>query len=133
VSSILSVLIGIAWLPVDQSCCNRIQDRSGCNRFCALLRFSRKSNSYTPAATKQPAAQITKSLSIPFAQKYSASVVGQISDPNPPVPPDKRGVAHVTKRAVGCGGREDGGDERLNSRTAKSCGPDAPMLASSFR
>jgi len=44
----------------------------------------------------------------PFAQKYSASVVGQISDLNRRVSPDKRGVAHVTKRAVGCGGRDDG-------------------------
>ena len=41
----------------------------------------------------------------PLAKKYSASVVGQISDSNPPVPPDKRGVAHVTNVAVGCGGR----------------------------
>src|SRR6266705_503911 len=37
------------------------------------------------------------------------------------------------ERAVGCGGR-DGGERRTPlSRTAKSCGPDAPMLASSSR
>ena len=28
-----------------------------------------------------------------------------------PVPPGKRGVAHVTKRAAGCGGREGAFDE----------------------
>jgi hypothetical protein len=41
-----------------------------------------------------------------------------------------RGVAHVTKR---CGGmrwtRLTARDERLSSRTAKSCGPGAPTLA----
>jgi hypothetical protein len=46
----------------------------------------------------------------------------------------KRGVAHVTKR---CGGmrwtRVRRCDERLLSRTAKSCGPGAPTLASSWR
>jgi hypothetical protein len=41
-------------------------------------------------------------------------------------------LRNVTKRAVGCGGRGDGGDDRLKARTAKSCGPGAPMLASSF-
>jgi hypothetical protein len=106
-----------------------------CNRFCALLAASlrpqvKSGHNGCDKATRR--ANHQKSVH-PFAQKYSASVVGQISDLNPAVPPDKRGVAHVTKRAVGCGGREDGGDERLTSRTAKSRGPGAPMLASSFR
>jgi hypothetical protein len=69
----------------------------------------------------------------PFARKNSASVVGQISDPNLPVSPDKRGRAHVTNVAVGCGGRDDGARRTPDPRTAKSCGPDAPTLASSFR
>ena len=54
--------------------------------------------------------------------------------PKSRVPPDKRGVAHVTKR---CGGMRwtwvTARDERLSSRTAKSCGPSAPTLASSSR
>jgi len=66
----------------------------------------------------------------PLAQKYFASVVGQISDLNSRVPPDQRGRAHVTNVAAGCGGRElMARDERLSARTAKSCGPGAPMLA----
>jgi len=66
----------------------------------------------------------------PLARKYFASVVGQISDLNPRVPPDQRGRAHVTNVAAGCGGRElKARDERLGARTAKSCGPGAPMLA----
>jgi len=66
----------------------------------------------------------------PFTQKYSASVVGQISDLNPPVPPDKRGVAHVTNARRDAVDAMTARDERWMSRTAKSCGPDAPMLAS---
>ena len=47
---------------------------------------------------------------------------------------DKRGVRVVTN--VGCGMRWTqvaAQDERRYSRTAKSCGPDAPTLASSWR
>ena len=44
--------------------------------------------------------------------------------------PIKRGVAHVTNVAAGCGGRGAGRTTIvLISRTAKSCGPGAPMLA----
>jgi hypothetical protein len=41
----------------------------------------------------------------PLAKKYFAFVVGQISGLNRRVPPEKRGVAHVTNVVVGCGGR----------------------------
>src|SRR6202022_22981 len=41
-------------------------------------------------------------------------------------------LAIVTKRAVRCGGRGCAFDERRVTRTAKSCGPDAPRLRSSF-
>jgi hypothetical protein len=51
----------------------------------------------------------------PRNQKYSAFVPGQIIGLNPPVSPGKRGVAHVTKRAVGCGGRGCADDERRGS------------------
>ena len=42
----------------------------------------------------------------PFAEKHSASVVGQISDLTPRVSPDERGVAQRHERAVRCGGRD---------------------------
>jgi hypothetical protein len=44
----------------------------------------------------------------------------------------KRGVSRSSRTlAVGCDGRESGARRMLLMRTAKSCGPDAPMQASS--
>jgi hypothetical protein len=49
----------------------------------------------------------------PLSQKYFASRLTK-SDAYPPTScSDKRGVAHVTKRGAGCGGR--GGVRRANS------------------
>jgi hypothetical protein len=49
-----------------------------------------------------------------------------------PVP--HRGAARDRhERGAGCGGRRRRFDEGACMRTAKSCGPDAPTLASSFR
>jgi hypothetical protein len=42
----------------------------------------------------------------PVSEKYSALFLTQITFTSCAVLPDERGVAHVTKRAVGCGGRE---------------------------
>jgi len=85
-------------------------------------------------------------------QKYFASPVGQIISTSlrHPTPQEGR-IMIVTKRGVGCGGRGSvlramdcragrkicerstaRGREMLQ-RTAKSCGPDAPTLASSSR
>jgi hypothetical protein len=52
---------------------------------------------------------------------------------NPLVSPDARGDRDRHERAVGCGGRGGALDETRSSRTVKSCGPGAPMLASSSR
>jgi hypothetical protein len=41
-------------------------------------------------------------------------------------------LAIVTKREAGCGGRGWRFRRERRLRTAKSCGPDAPTLASSF-
>jgi hypothetical protein len=86
-------------------------------------------------------------------QKYFASPVGQIISTNSrhPTPPEGR-IAIVTDAGCGCGGRgsvlrameSQGGSMRpvsdrrasgreMLQRTAKSCGPDAPTLASSLR
>jgi hypothetical protein len=52
---------------------------------------------------------------------------------NPLVSPDARGDRDRHERAVRCGGRGGALDETRSSRTAKLCGPGAPMLASSSR
>src|SRR6202165_629432 len=99
---------------------------------------------------KQPVGQISVQ---PPLQKYFVSPVGQIISTNSrhPTPPEGR-IAIVTDAGCGCGGRgsvlratgSQGGSMRpvsdhqasgreMLQRTAKSCGPDAPMLASSSR
>ena len=66
----------------------------------------------------------------PFAQKYSAFVLTQIIGITPPVSRQMRGVGHRHERAVRCGGRETCARRARVTRTAKSCGPDAAVLAS---
>src|ERR1700742_5213695 len=70
----------------------------------------------------------------PLAKKHSASVVGQISAIGSPRLTREEGRCARHER---CGGmrwtRVLATDERLNLRTAKSCGPDAPTLALSWR
>jgi hypothetical protein len=47
---------------------------------------------------------------------------------------DKRGASRSSRTlGAGCGGRVDDARRAALTRTAKSCGPDAPTLASSFR
>jgi hypothetical protein len=69
----------------------------------------------------------------PFNEKYFASRTGRNSNRGIAVPPHKRGVSRSSRTyvrdAVDAGGAKD---ERARSRTAKSCGPDAPTLASSW-
>ena len=66
------------------------------------------------------------------AQKYSAFAVGQITDLTPRVSPVTRGVAHVTNARWDAVDAMVTTDERDLLRTAKSCGPGAPMLALNF-
>jgi len=47
--------------------------------------------------------------------------------------PDQRGVRVVTNVGAGCDGRFGNARRTMPGRTAKSCGPDAPTLASSSR
>src|ERR1700749_2881574 len=58
-------------------------------------------------------------------------------DPNhrliPAVPSHKGAARDRHERGTGCGGRGCADDEQRVMRTAKSCGPDAPALASSSR
>ena len=65
----------------------------------------------------------------PFAQKYSAFVLTQISGTTPPVSRRMRGARERHERAVRCDGR-GGRDRRTRrKRTAKSCGSGAAVLA----
>ena len=69
----------------------------------------------------------------PRNQKYFAFNAGQITSLYRPVSPDKRGVSRIVTNA-----RRDAVDAdalltRALKRTVKSCGPDAPTLASSLR
>ena len=66
------------------------------------------------------------------SKKYSALPVGQIictSSPGPVLL--KRGVSRSSRTlGAGCGGRFGAKRRMARKRTAKSCGPDAPTLAS---
>jgi hypothetical protein len=67
------------------------------------------------------------------SQKYSTFQTPQISGYwRRPVLTRGR-FAIVTNVGAGCDGRDGARDERCLLRTTKSCGPDAPVLASSWR
>jgi hypothetical protein len=69
----------------------------------------------------------------PQLQKYFSSHPTQITGLFIAVSSLTKGaLAIVTNVGVGCGGRGCAFDEQRATRTAKACGPDAPMLASSF-
>src|ERR1700761_9065664 len=69
----------------------------------------------------------------PCAEKYCASIPGQIICLWRHPVPERGALAIVTNVGTGCDGRGCAFDERRGSRTAKSCGLDAPTLASSRR
>ena len=103
---------------------------------CGLICLPRKRKFCAASATNQPDGQITlifRNRVKPFAQKYSASHLGQISRITPPVSPDERGARERHERAVGCGGRESCDRRVWLERTAKSCGSDVAVLALSSR
>jgi hypothetical protein len=81
-----------------------------------------------------PDGQISHLAVQPLREKYSASAVGQINPTTPAIPSHTEGrIAIVTD--VGCGMRWTRMRRRrtARTRTTKSCGPDAPTLASSLR
>src|SRR5207249_6557340 len=61
--------------------------------------------------------------------KYSAFVLTQISPITPPVSRQMRGARDRHERAVRCDGRRWRDRRTRRKRTAKSCGPDAAVLA----
>jgi len=84
-------------------------------------------------ATKQPDGQISKKLSSPQVKNIPLKPTGKSTLSARPIPPGMRGrfaiVTNVRRDAVDAVAMQD---ERGCSRTAKPCGPGAPMLASSF-
>ncbi len=69
----------------------------------------------------------------PFATKYSAFVAGQITRITPRVSRRMRGVGHRHERAVRCDGRRWRARRTRRTRTVKSCGSGAAVLALSPR
>jgi hypothetical protein len=65
-------------------------------------------------------------------KKNSLNASGKSALELRPSHPTRGAARDRHERAVGCGGRGCAFDERRVKRTAKSCGPDAPMLASSL-
>jgi hypothetical protein len=89
--------------------------------------------------TDLPDGQISRSsdkpsvqLSTPFAKNISLRDLLDAALLIPAVPPRlKRGVSRSSRTwSAGCGGRGSGARRAALTRTAKSCGPDAPTLAS---
>ena len=67
-------------------------------------------------------------------KKYSALSRPQITSIFPPVPSLKRDASRSSRTlGAGCDGRLGDARRAAPWRTAKSCGPDAPTLASSWR
>ena len=104
-------------------------DRRG--RCYGLLRFARNSDVEAVAATNQPDGQIAKSLSIPSHKNIPLNPSGKSVLFIRASHPREGRVAIVTNVAVRCGGREGRSRRTRATRTAKSCGPDAAVLASS--
>src|SRR4030095_1026741 len=65
----------------------------------------------------------------PGKQKYSAFVLTQISGTTPLVSRQMRGGGHRHERAVRCDGRKWRARRTRRTRTAKSCGSGAAVLA----
>ena len=79
------------------------------------------------AATKQPGGQISKILSSPLAKNIPLNMRGKSAAKLCTSHPKEGRLAIVTNVAVRRGGREALARRARAVRTAKSCGPDAPM------
>jgi hypothetical protein len=71
----------------------------------------------------------------PRPQKYFRSLLTQITSISSAIPARYKGAFRDRHERKARDAMDAGGatDERANLRTAKSCGPDAPTLASSWR
>jgi hypothetical protein len=67
------------------------------------------------------------------SKNFSLSPSGKSPLPTRPVPPHRGAARDRHERGAGCDGRGGAARRAAPMRTAKSCGPDAPTLASSRR
>ena len=88
----------------------------------------------TAATGKSIRTLLARDLSRPSRKNIPLSPSGKSLVQLRAISPDERGVARRHERGVRCGGRGAGAktSAREGSRTAKSCGPGAPVLALSF-
>src|SRR5450631_3952696 len=96
-----------------------------------LRRLARKHNLHATAATKQHDGQISKPCPSPSAKIFRLTCRANHHYKLAPSHPNEGRVAIVTNVAMGCGGRLARDRRARARRTAKTCGPDAPTLASS--
>jgi hypothetical protein len=68
----------------------------------------------------------------PLSEKYFASRFGRNSFIDSVIHPTEGRIAIVTDAGLDAMDADGATDERVILRTAKSCGPDAPTLASSW-
>jgi hypothetical protein len=109
----------------------KLQRHAFCRRRYGLRRFARNDDVEAVRVTKQPDRQITKSLSTPRAKNIPLNPSGKSKlNCRHPVPPEGRRPSSRTlgQVAVDADAMTDEGGVK---RTAKSCGPDAAVLASS--
>jgi hypothetical protein len=114
----------VRFTPTSRHCCNLITN-------------------WSHMSTDLPDGQITEFPVQPFAQKYSASPFARNSFIDSPVPAHRGAFRDRHKRWAGdavdaaasaqLGLRPEKRRRTMLVRTAKSCGPDAPTLASSWR
>jgi len=97
-------------------------------------RCSHRPSFPSPFAARSPDGQIAAPPVQPPPQKYSCSLFAQITSTSPASRPERGAYrdrhGRWVRDAVDAGGAAD---ESAGLRTAKSCGPDAPTLASSSR
>src|ERR1700722_19236233 len=101
------------------------------------MKTKRRKSKQRANSKERPTRQITELADRggvqPLLQKYFRSLLKQITCLSHAVSSHRGAVRDRHGRGAGCGGRGMSKDERRCARTAKSCGADAPTLASNWR
>jgi hypothetical protein len=98
-----------------------------------LRRFAPRNDDFARRANQTRVGQISQSKSSPFAKNIPLSPSGKSSLQARPSRPTEGRLAIVTDAGRDAVDALVLNDEQRVRRTAKSCGPDAPTLASSSR
>src|SRR5450755_2985203 len=96
-----------------------------------LRRLARKRNLAARVATKQPDGQISKACPARLRKIFRLTCRANHHYKLAPSHPNEGRLAIVTNVVMRCGGRLARDRRARARRTAKTCGPDAPTLASS--